>query len=257
MASICDKFRKTKLDQSPYLFHFTSGEDCKSILKTILKEQRLISNNKDYICFTASPITQVGEFFNTLVNATGQPMYQPYGIGFSRNILIREYGAKNVIYGDADDEETIEKCGMGWRFLKLDVDRYDFEWLREWRLSGSEFNFSKFPKEHMIVIVPTDDEILDFVTKEYYVQYSGYDATTGKQFEDLFEKFERIYKGTSLESIHNKNILTDYQVSGSTVTQIIGHDMSEEMADLMAKRTIELNDAIAKSVEDFLRVYEK
>lgn len=250
MSFICDKFRKTKLDQSPYLFHFTSGEECKSILQTILNEQRLISNSKDYICFTASPITQVGDFFNTLMNRTGQPMYQPYGIGFSRDILIREYGAKNVIYGDSNDEEENKKCGMSWRFMKLDVDKYDFEWLREWRIPGKEFNFSEFPKEHMIVIVPTDDEILDFVTKEYYVQYWGYDGTTGKQIEDLFEKFERTYKGTSLESIFNNKMLTDYQVSGSTKTQIIGHDMSEEMSVLMTKRTKELNEAIAKSLED-------
>ena len=76
---------------------------------TILLEQRLISKAKDYICFTASPITQVGDFFETKVNKTGEPMYQPYGIGFSRDILIKEYNAQNVIYGKKEEKDLFEK----------------------------------------------------------------------------------------------------------------------------------------------------
>jgi len=37
-----------------------------------------------------------------------------------------------------------------WRFLKLDVDTYDYEYLREWRVPGKEFDFSGFPREHII-----------------------------------------------------------------------------------------------------------
>jgi len=77
-------------------------------------------------------------------------MYQPYGIGFSRDILIREFGAKNVVYGDDADGALMAHIGMGWRFLKLDVDTYDYEYLREWRVPGKEFDFSGFPREHII-----------------------------------------------------------------------------------------------------------
>lgn len=64
MAAVSDKFRSSKRDQSPYLFHFTSGSEieAKETLKTILEEKRLRSLTKDYICFTASPITQLGQF---------------------------------------------------------------------------------------------------------------------------------------------------------------------------------------------------
>lgn len=226
MSRRSDKFRK-KRDQSPYLFHFIKGSSAaaESTLKSILAEKRLISRQNDYICFTASPITQVGEFFQTLVNRTGLPMYQPYGIGFSRDILIREYGAKNVIYGDDEDEKRVTASGMGWRFLKLNVDEYDFEWLREWRTPGRIFDFSGFPKEHMIVIAPTDDKLLGFVTKDYCVQSWDYDEQTGERFEDWVKMYDRSWKGSSLETIRNKNFVDDYQVLGSTVTQIIGEDM--------------------------------
>lgn len=254
MSISSDKFRTKKRDQSPYLFHFTSGNEYEAaeILKTILQEKKLKSKKNDYICFTASPITQVGEFFETLVNRTGQPMYQPYGIGFSRDILISKYGAKNVIYGDEADEKAVSKCGLCWRFLKLDVDSYDFEWLREWRVPGKDFDFSEFPKEHIIVIAPTDDKLLDFVTRDYCVQTWDYDENTGKKFDDWVEMYDRSWKGLSLESIRDQNFVDDYQVSGSTITQIIGADMFEEVSEQMSRKTKELNEAIAKSWEDML-----
>ncbi len=252
MSKSSDKFRMKKRDQSPYLFHFIKGSlgVAEATLKTILAEKRLISKQNDYICFTASPITQVGDFFETLVNRTGQPMYQPYGIGFSRDILIRNYGAKNVIYGDEEDEKRVIVSGMGWRFLKLDVDEYDFEWLREWRTPGKVFDFSGFPKEHMIVIAPTDDKLLNFVTRDYCVKSWDYDEHTGEQFEDWVEAYDRCWKGSSLETIHNMNFVDDYQVSGSTVTQIIGADMFEEVTEQMSRKTRELNALIAKSWEE-------
>lgn len=247
-----DKFRMKKRDQSPYLFHFTSGSDyeAKELLKKILEEKRLRSLYKDYICFTASPITQVGGFFETKVNRTGQPMYQPFGIGFSRDILIKKFGAKNVIYGDENDEKLMRACGMSWRFLKLDVDEYDYEWLREWRVQGDIFDFSTFPKEHIIVIAPTDDSLLDFVTRDYCVQSWDYDEQSGEEVEDWVEMYDRCWKGTSLEYIRQKNLLDDYQLSGSTMTQTIGEDMVFEVGEQMRRRTDELNAMIAKCWEE-------
>ena len=247
-----DKFRTKKRDQSPYLFHFTSGTEYEATetLKTILKEKRLRSKRDEYICFTASPITQIGEFFETLVYRTGQPMYQPYGIGFSRDILISKYGAKNVIYGDEADEKTMTACGMGWRFLKLDVESCDFEWMREWRVSGKEFDFSGFPMEHIIVIAPTDDKLLDFVTKDYCVRSWDYDENIGEKFDGCLEMYSRSWKGISIDYIRNKSLIDDYRVSGSTVSQIIGENMFDEVTKQMSRRTKELNEAIAKSWEE-------
>lgn len=249
-----DKFRTKKLDQSPYLFHFTSGaeEEAKDKLKSILSEKKLLAKRNDFICFTASPITQVGSFFQTKVNRTGQPMYQPYGIGFSRDILIRDYGAKNVIYGDDADGKIMEENGLSWRFLKLDIDTCDFEYLREWRLKGNEFDFSGFPKEHIIVITPTEDSLLGFVTREYCVLSWDIDEQTGQKFESYVELWDRAWKGVSLEQIKNQNLLNDYQVSGSTADQKIGGDMFDEVSLQISRKTVKLNEMIAKGWKAFI-----
>lgn len=63
MAIFNDKFKRARLDQSPYLFHFINGRDqspCTTLQK-ILDEKQLISN-KGYICFSASPITAIKRF---------------------------------------------------------------------------------------------------------------------------------------------------------------------------------------------------
>lgn len=252
MSIQSDKFRKTKLDQSPYLFHFIKGTEyeASATLKTILEEQKLRSKSSDYICFTASPITQVGSFFETKVNSTNQPMYQPYGIGFSRDLLIRNYGAKNVIYGDAEDKKTFVACGMGWRFLELDVDNYDFEWLREWRTPGKILDFSDFSPDHLIVIAPTHDKLMDYVVRDYCVESWDINDQTGEHFKDWVEFYDRRWKGTSLEYIRAENLINDYAVSGSTVSQKIGEDMCYEVSEWMSKRTNELNEMIARSLKE-------
>ena len=100
MGIISDKFRRTRLDQTPYLFHFTKGtkKEGKESLYSILNQEKLISKKDDFVCFSASPITSIHKFFETKVKSTNLPMYQPFGIGFSRDLLIKEYGARNVIY---------------------------------------------------------------------------------------------------------------------------------------------------------------
>ena len=49
MAIINDKFKRARLDQSPYLFHFINGRDhspCDTLQK-ILEEKQLISDKGD------------------------------------------------------------------------------------------------------------------------------------------------------------------------------------------------------------------
>ena len=161
MSVFNDKFRKARRDYSPYLFHFINGQDYdpKGTMYKILDELKLKSKN-DYICLSASPLTSIGRFFETTVNGTGKPMYQPFGIGFSRDVLVRDFGARNVIYYDDNESELIPE-DLKWRALRLNVDTYDFEYLREWRIKGGEFDFSKFPKEHLIVIAPNLHELND------------------------------------------------------------------------------------------------
>ena len=103
-----------------------------------------------FFCF---PIDFYWKIFDTKVNRTGKPMYLPFGIGSSRDVLVRDFGARNVIYYDDNESDLIPE-DLKWRALRLNVDAYDFEYLQEWRIKGSEFDFSGFPKEHVIVVAP-------------------------------------------------------------------------------------------------------
>lgn len=219
-----DKFRKARRDYSPYLFHFIKGDDMDPMktLGTILAELKLKSKN-GFICFSASPLTSIGRFFETKVIGTGRPMYQPYGIGFSRNVLVRDFGARNVIYYDDSERELIPE-DLKWRALRLNVDTYDFEYLREWRIKGDVFDFSEFPKEHLIVIAPDIKKLNDLVIS-HDVEFKPYIDNDGGLTPDWEEVFKREWKGFAVDKA--EDFIDDFAVSASTATQKIGGDMLE------------------------------
>ena len=96
--------RDRKPDLSPFLFHFTSGGDPFSTINSIIEERCLICerNVNDYlkaVCFTESPLTLSLQVFSYM-NSWSKPRFSRYGIGFKRDVLIRDYLARPVIYGD-------------------------------------------------------------------------------------------------------------------------------------------------------------
>lgn len=64
-------------------------------------------------------------------------MLSYYGIGFSRDLLINDFGAKSVIYGDETDRINLSRVDMDWRFEELNVQAHDFTWLRDGELEMS------------------------------------------------------------------------------------------------------------------------
>lgn len=222
MSCFNDKFKKVRLDQSPYLFHFVNGEDKVpwTTLQKILESKKLISQRHDYVCFSASPITAIKRFFDVKVNRTGQPMYHPWGIGFSRDILVKDFKARNVIYHGSDEAIPEE---LTWRSQLLNVESYDFEYLREWRIKGREFDFSTFPKEHMIVVAPDTDSLNHVITKFDMKFNPIVNYYTGDIEEDWDEAFTREWKGIAVDNIGE--YLDDFAVSGSTQSQTINEDM--------------------------------
>lgn len=227
MGIVDGKFRSKRLDQSPYLFHFTKGTlaEAGEAMFNIIGSEKLLSE-KGYICFRASPITALEKFFKTPTYRTGLPMYQPIGIGFSRDILVKDYGVRNVIYCNKKELEEIPEH-LRWRSQRLEVDEYDFEYLREWRMEGNEFNFSSFPKEHILIIAPTQNDLNNFIVKHEMVFKPIVDYYNGDIEPDWDEEFVRKYKGISLNVALSK--ADDYAVSGSTASQVLGQDMVNEL----------------------------
>lgn len=217
-----DKFKKVKPDITPYLFHFTKGENAKETLETILHEERLCSYSHDFICFTASPLTSLFEFFNTKVSRTGLPMYQPFGIGFSRNVMYQHFGARNVIYVSQEELNMIKtKCPeIAWRCEELDVERHDFEYLREWRVKGDEFKFDDFDKNELLIIADTKEHLKELVEGcDYDIDFEEFEP--GECFPTVIIKKtgKRAFKGICLNDA--KEMSNDYEISGKTSSQLI------------------------------------
>ena len=213
---------KNRNDLSPYLFHFTKGKDAKDAynnLVNILNQLKLTSNTHDYICFTETPITHFRE--NLLyMNSFYKPMLSFYGIGFRRDLLIKDFGAKSVIYGDKMDEANLKKIDMGWRFEELNVLTHDFTWLREWRIRY-EFDFSSISPEDIIIIAKTDDEVrslcslqeLEDIDYEYEPEIG--ECTMWPMFSNL-----RGWKGISIE--HVEKLASDKEVDSYSKSLKIG-----------------------------------
>ena len=210
---------KNRNDLSPYLFHFTKGEDAYDKLTNILNQLKLTSSTHDYICFTETPITHFRE--NLLyMNSFYKPMLSFYGIGFRRDLLIKDFGAKSVIYGDKMDEENLKKIDMDWRFEELNVLTHDFTWLREWRIRH-EFDFSSISPEDIIIIAKTDDEVrslcslqeLEDIDYEYEPEIG--ECTIWPMFSNI-----RGWKGISIE--HVEKLASDKEVDSYSKSLKIG-----------------------------------
>ena len=88
------------------------------------------------------------------------------GIAFSRDTMIRTCGVKNVIYGDKAEELALKRIGLDWGYEPLDVDAYDVEQLREWRIYGKELDVCNFPLEEMLIITPTESDLHDLIVQK-------------------------------------------------------------------------------------------
>lgn len=160
-------------------------------------------------------------------------MYQPYGIGFKRDILIDQCNARNVVYCGENDFDLIPE-ELHWRRQLLSVNSYDFEYLREWRIKGKEFDFSSFPKEEMVIVAPIEHDILDLVVGPEEVPYVSANPFTGEMYTDTEIQYQRMYKGLSMEAINK--FLSDYSVSNEVNKQILYEDMFEALiTDIKAR----------------------
>ena len=210
---------KNRNDLSPYLFHFTKGEDAYNKLVNILNQLKLISNTHDYICFTETPITHFIENLSYM-NHFYKPMLSFYGIGFRRDLLINDFGAKSVIYGDKMDEANLKKIDMDWRFEELNVQTHDFTWLREWRIRH-ELNFSSISPEDIIIIAKTDDEVrslcslLELEDIDYEYEPEIKECTIWPMFSNI-----RGWKGISIE--HVERLVSDKEVDSYSKSLKIG-----------------------------------
>ncbi len=207
---------------SPFLFHFTSGEDPFGNINSIIDEQRLVCNSsaEDYlkaVCFTESPLTLSKQVFNYM-NSWSKPRFSKYGIAFKRDVLIRDYLARPVIYGD-EHEYKLLPDELKWRFELLDVNQHDFQWLREWRIKGEIFNFSNISTDDIIIITPTTEDLGKIVAFQEFDELD-FEFDHGENFPYPIYKLSREWKGISFEMLSSYS--TDRELERDTDLQKIG-----------------------------------
>ena len=210
MKNPSDNIRIRKPDLSPYLFHFTNNDDPIGRIRSILSERCLKSNDLDYICFTDSPLSQSIEQFKYMYSfyPYREPMYSKFGIGFNRDLLIKKYNARPVIYADMDEYKLLDES-LKWRFEKLDVETHDYTWLREWRIKGNRFDFSEISIEDIIVVAPTKEDLEQLVMGQE-LEYLDFDFEDGMCYPYPIYCLARLWKGITLEDANScKN---DYEV---------------------------------------------
>ena len=214
--------RDRKPDLSPFLFHFTSGGDPFSTINSIIEERCLICerNVNDYlkaVCFTESPLTLSLQVFSYM-NSWSKPRFSRYEIGFKRDVLIRDYLARPVIYGD-EHEYKLLPDELKWRFERLDVIQHDFQWLREWRIKGDTFDFSNISTDDIIIIAPTTEDLEKIIAFQEFDELD-FEFDHGKTFPYPIYKLSREWKGVSFEMLSSYS--SDNELERVTDSQEIG-----------------------------------
>jgi len=139
----------SRLDISPYLIHFTSGETLGEAFRrfqTIIAEQRLLGAGNRIrggyccVCFSEAPLSSL---VDGLVNERYYSRYSPFGILVTKSWLFAR-GGRPVIY-QTEDEYSLLPESLRWRHMRYDIregiENVDFAWEREWRLPVAALEF--------------------------------------------------------------------------------------------------------------------
>ena len=203
-----------------YLFHFTGGSDPAGNMKSILSHKKLISS-KGYICFTDSPLTMLGELLKYM-DKFPRPMYSQYGIGFVRDVLIRDLGCRPVIYGDENEKKLIDAT-LHWRYEPLDIVSHDYTWLREWRINGDVFDFSAISPSNVVVVAPNEEALLDLSADVDFDVDFDYDSDSKESHPYLVHTLRRIWKGIPLSQA--ASFKDDNEMHEALESQEIGEEI--------------------------------
>lgn len=221
MNNPSERLRNMRLDLSPYMFHFTDSLDT---LWKILGELCLKSNKKEYVCFTETPLCLMISMLDYM-GIWRKPILGKYGIGFKRDLLIQQYGARPVIYCDKIQQIDIGQT-LKWLYEELNVEGHDFQWLREWRIKG-EFDFSKIERNDILIIVSKSEET---ETCAYYIDNAQpfYDEE-GNLFDADFD-IKRLYRCLPLDKL--RKVLEEKCIGDYDLLPILEQQIIDEIIEI-------------------------
>ena len=198
MRQLFFDIKNVREDITDYVYHFTKGNNAFETLQMILEDGYLRDMHKrekeDYrICFTEAPLKVQPEMFRIL-SKEDSPLYAPYGIGIKKELLYF-WGARPVIYGK-NEEQILLPDELEWRFVSYVPNKYDYSWLREWRLPQKEFQVTP---QNCIVIVKNKEECEMLFEQSDFIMDGDVDDG---EFHCLpLLESRRRFRGVSLEEV--------------------------------------------------------
>ena len=193
----------SRVDISPFLIHFTSGEnyeDAFKRLQKIIDERRLIAGtryikgNYACVCFSEAPVVTLPD---GLVNEEYYSRYSPFGIMVSKQWLFTQ-GGRPVIY-ESDREYNDLSESHRWRHvlyeLRGNFSYSDFTWEREWRIKCDHLEFD----ERSAKIVVPDRAWAERLIAEHHREQDYVVAQYALVFDDtIAEAYREIFRWTIL-----------------------------------------------------------
>ena len=149
-------------------------------------------------------------------------MYSQYGIGFVRDILIRDFGCRPVIYGDENEQKFID-ASLHWRYEPLDIVSHDYTWLREWRINGDVFDFSTIESSNIVVVAPNEDALQEIITDVDFDVDFDYDSDSKESHPYLVYTIRRMWKGVPLSQA--ASFKDDNEMLAALESQKIGEEI--------------------------------
>lgn len=209
------KILASREDISDYLFHFTSGANAYDTLEQIIESFSVKDmKGKGYICFTETPITMMAKMFD-FFESFPKPMYAPYGIAIPKDKFF-ELGGAPAIYGTKEDLSLIDSS-LHWKFVEYTPNKYDFSWLREWRINAREVILDK----ECYVITRQTVELAKFAFDESDIKDVDFDGCVadGGYYGTATITYGRRLKGISLERIKEINNMSKEELSNVLASQ--------------------------------------
>ena len=155
-----------RIDISPFLIHFTKGDNFdaafKNIISIISSKTIIGTNNKikgcfNCVCFTEAPIESL---YDGLVNTNRYSKYSPFGIMVKKEWLFR-LGGRPVIY-QTESEYKLLNDNQKWRHVTYDPitdPPIDFSWEREWRINIDQLHINP---EISTIVLPSKEWVKRF-----------------------------------------------------------------------------------------------
>lgn len=188
----------SRVDISPYLIHFTSGENYEGAFKRLQKiidDRKLIAGTQYIkgkyacVCFSEAPLPTLP---HGLVNEEYYSRYSPFGIVVSKQWLFAK-GGRPVIYESAQEYNDLSESHR-WRHvlyeLRENFSYSDFSWEREWRIKCDHLEFDETSAKIVVPdrawaerLIAEHHREQDYVVAQYALIFDG---TIAEAYRETF-----------------------------------------------------------------------